>query len=202
MALTERPYSYLVDSILPEYIKEDYPTYVAFLKRYFMAMEETSGPLEVLYSITKNVDISRVDESELEHFIYQYLHSFPGDSIEDIDVRQFIQNSKAFYSKKGTLESYQFIFNLLQGSLEIYYPSDDIFHLNSSLLSGTHALHDNVYYAYYVYEITTDLDEDKYKEIVEGLVHPIGTKRFHKRETFDNFMKHQYEEASQYIALW
>lgn len=180
MALTERPYSYLVDSLVPDYIKEDYPTYVLFLKRYFKALEETSGPIEVLYSITKNVDISRVDDAELEHFINQYLHSFPGEEIDQIDVRQFIQNSKSFYSKKGTKESYQFIFNLLGGTLEIYYPSDDIFHISQSLLSGTHKLHDNVYYAYYVYEIRTDLTEDKYKDIVDGLVHPIGTKRFHK----------------------
>jgi len=180
MALTERPYSYLVDAIVPDYIKEDYPQYILFLKRYFGAMEEESGALEVLYSITRNIDISRVPDDKLEHFIYQYLHSFPGESLAELDVRQFIQNSKSFYSKKGTVESYQFIFNLLQGSLEVYFPSDDIFHINRSLLSGTHAIHDNVYYAYYVYEIRTDLEEDKYSEIVDGLVHPIGTKRFHK----------------------
>ena len=201
MALTERPYSYLIDALVPDYIKEDYPTYVDFLKRHFKAMEEESGPIAVLYSITQNIDISRVSEDKLIHFIYQYLHSFPGDSIDQVDIRQFVQNSKSFYSKKGTIESYQFIFNLLQGSLEVYFPSDDIFHINRSLLSGTHAIHDNVYYAYYVYEITTDLDEDKYSEIVDGLVHPIGTKRFHKKETFDYFLKFNYDESSQYLTL-
>jgi hypothetical protein len=278
MPLTERPYSYLVDSILPSFIVEQYPQYVAFLKTHFKALEEESGPVAVLYDITKHIDISRCDEEDLVHFIYQYLHSFPGDLIETIDVRQFVQNSKSFYSMKGTENSFQFIFNLLNGSMEIYYPSEDIFHLNTSCLSGKaryitsvngsksniffttkiyhgasvgdritvsgtvnyngsffiteiinettfkvdttehnfsteydvgiiafdqlHYLHDNNYYAYYVYEITTDLDEDKYNDIVDGLVHPVGTKRFYKREEFDNFLKFHYEEASQYIAIF
>lgn len=199
--LTERPYSLLVDSILPSYILNDYPVYVKFIKKYFKAMEESSGPIEALYSITKHIDITRIDDDSLVHFIYQYLHSFPVDTLELIDIRQFIQNSKMFYSTKGSLESYQFIFNMLSGSLEIYYPSDDIFHISSSLLSGTHAIHDNYYYAYYVYEITSDLDLDKYKDIVEDLVHPIGTKVFYYKPPFDNFLKFNYVEATQYIPL-
>jgi hypothetical protein len=201
MPLTERPYSYLVDSLLPEYIKADFPIYVEFIKKYFGALEETSGPVEVLYSITKHIDISRCDDEDLAHFIYQYLNSFPGELLEEVNIRLFIANSKTLYSTKGSIDSYKFIFNLLGGSLEIYYPSDDIFHLNISNLSGTHAIHDNTYYAYYVYEITTDLDEDKYSDIVDNLIHSVGTKRFHKREEFDNFLKFQYDEASQFIAL-
>jgi hypothetical protein len=277
MVLTERPYSYLVDSIIPDYIKADFPTYVAFIKKYFEGMSETSGPIEVLYSITKHIDISRVDDVDLYHFIYQYLHSFPQDELDKLDIRQFIQNSKSFYNKKGTLESYQFVFNMLAASLEIYYPSNDIFILNQSSLSGKasyistidgdvaeitvvtkirhraginepctisgttnydgiyviadiiddttftitsaahnfaaeavgvvaydelHYLHDNYYYAFYVYQITSDMDSDKYKDIVENLVHPIGTKVFYVKQAFDNFLKFHYDEASQYIALF
>jgi hypothetical protein len=181
--LTERPYSYLVDSLLPEYIKTDFPIYAKFIKEFFSALESDSGPVAVVNSITKYIDVTRIPAAEVGSIVNQYLHSFPVDDFENLDIRQFIQNSKTFYSKKGTQDSLQFVFNLLGGTLEVYYPSDDIFHLNTSNLSGTHKLHDNVYYAYYVYEIRTDLDISQYQEIVETLIHPIGTKVFYVQTT-------------------
>ena len=199
--LTEKPYSLLVDNLLPDYIKEEYPTYVSFIKKYFQTMEEDSGPVSVVNSLTKYVDISRVPEENLTSLIAQYLNSFPLDDFESLNIRTFISNSKDFYSKKGTESSLHFLFKLISGSLELYYPADDIFHISLSNLSGTHAIHDNEYYAYYVYEIQSDQDIDKYQQLVENLVHPIGTKAFYVKVDFDNWLKFNYTESSQYISL-
>ena len=200
--LTEKPYSLLVDSLLPNYIREDYPIYVEFIKKYFETLEADTGPVAVVNSITKYVDVSRVPEDELSSLIKQYLNSFPLDEFEALNIRNFITKTKDFYSKKGTEDSLYFIFKLINGSIEVYYPSDDIFHLNISTLSGTHSLHDNVYYAYYVYEIRTDQDLDKYQEMVEKLVHPIGTKVFYVKEDFNYWLKFNYTESTQYLPLF
>lgn len=189
--LTEKPYSYLVDSLLPSYIVEDYPTYVQFIKRYFEALERDSGPVSVVNSISKFVDIDRVPDDFLEKAIAQYINTFPVEEFDSLNINNIIKKSKDFYSIKGTEKGLRFIFNLIGGSLEIYYPADDIFHNNISCLSGRsaagetpeqlHYLHDNVYYAYWVYEIQSDQDIDKYQEIVEAQGHPIGTKVYYKQ---------------------
>jgi hypothetical protein len=177
--IIDKPFSLLVDSLLPGYIKEEYPSYVAFIKRYFSAMEEDSGPVAVVNELTKYVDVSRVPEENINSLIYQYLNSFPLEDFDSINIRNFINYSTDFYSRKGTVNSLDFLFKMISGSLEVYYPADDIFHLNISNLSGAHAIHDNVYYAYYVYEIRSDQEIDKYQEMVENLVHPAGTKVFY-----------------------
>jgi hypothetical protein len=210
MSVTYKPYSSLVDTLIPDYIKEDYPNYVLFIKRYFLALETETGPMAVVNDLTKFIDVSRVPDEQLSHLINQYLNSFPMEEFNDINVRTFIQNSKDFYSKKGTENALQFIFKLLNGSLELYYPADDIFHLNYSCPSGLgtvedveqlHYIHDNEYYAYYVYEIRSDQDIDKYQEIVEKQIHPVGTKVVYVKEDFDYWLKFNYTEASQYITL-
>ena len=200
--MINKPYNILVDSLLPDFIKEDYPTYVKFIKLYFETLEHDTGPAAVVNSLTDYIDVYSVSDDKLSSIIKEYMASFPIGDFENINVKTFISNSKAFYSKKGSVKSLQFIFDLIGGSLELYYPSDDIFHLDNSNLSGTKALHDNYYYAYYVYEIRSDQDIDKYKQLVESLVHPIGTKAFYKKIDFDNWIKFNYTESTQYIPLF
>jgi len=191
--MEERPLSYLIDSLLPEYVKTDYPTYVEFVKTYLQALESESGPFKVLNEITKYIDVAIAPEEKIPDFVYQYLHSFPSDFLEDVNVREFITNSKTFYSFKGNEASIRFIFNLIKGSIDFYYPSSEIFETNASLLSGnpsgltkqpTHKLHDNTYYAYYVYELISDLDFTIYEEIVRDMTHPAGMKMYFKKLTF------------------
>ncbi len=177
--MINKPYIYLVENLLPDYIINEYPIYVDFIKQYFSILEEDTGPAAVVNNLSQYIDIYRVPEENLINIINQYLASFPLEEFDGLDIRNFITHSKDFYSRKGVLKSLKIIFNLLGGTLDIYYPSDDIFHISSSILSGTHRLHDNVYYAYYVYEIRSDLDIVEYQEMVEKLVHPIGTKVFY-----------------------
>lgn len=167
---------YLVNSLLPEYIINDYPKYVSFIKEYLKAIEEESGPFEVLNNITKFIDVDVVPEDSITNFVYQYLNSFPVEWLNDIDIREFISNSKSFYAQKGNEAAVRFIFNLIGGELSFYYPSNDLFLANISTLSGDHVIHDNKYYAYYVYEIVTDLDYLVYEDIIREMTHPVGEK--------------------------
>jgi len=179
--MIEKPLNYLVDSLLPEYIKEEYPKYVSFITAYLQMQEEETGPFKVLNDIINFIDISKTPEETLSDFVYQYLSSFPVEFLGDVNIREFVTNSKNFYSYKGGESSVRFIFNLTGGSLDFFYPSDYIFELNSSTLSGSHKIHDNFFYAYYVYEVITDLDASVYETILRSMTHPIGEKLFFKK---------------------
>jgi len=176
--MKERPYSYLVDAIIPQYIKDEYPNYIAFIKKYLEAIESESGPVGVLYSLPEYIDINSVNDDSLIYYIKQYISSFPATLLNDLNVKEFIKNAKVFYSNKGNEESLKFIFNLLNKKIKIKYPAESIFILNQSELDNSKYLHDNFYYAYYTYEVETDLDIGIYEDLVKNTMHPIGVKVF------------------------
>ncbi len=184
--MEEKPLEYLVDSLIPDYIKEEYPTYVSFITEYLKILEEDTGPFKVLNEITKFIDVDITPEDTLQYFVSQYLNSFPTEFLEEINIREFITNSKNFYSQKGNEAAVRFIFNLTGGSLDFYYPSEYIFETNNSTLSGSDRIHDNHFYAYYVYEIITDLSFDVYEDILRKMSHPIGEKVFFKKLVYSN----------------
>jgi len=181
--MEEKPLAYLIDSLIPEYIKDEYPTYVSFIEKYLQGMETESGPHTVLNEITKFIDVDITPEDTLADFVYQYINSFPIEFLEDINVREFITNAKNFYSQKGNEAAIRFIFNLIEGSISFYYPSLEIFEISNALstLSGSHKLHDNQFYAYYVYEIVSDLNYIEYEEVVRTMSHPLGERVLFKK---------------------
>jgi len=184
-----KPYRHLVESLIPEYIKDDYPLYVDFVKQYLSMCEEESGPFEVILNLPKLIDVSAVEDNNLVHFLNQYISSFPDELLHELDLRKFIKDAKTFYSHKGNEKSFRFIFNLLRGELRMFYPHKYIFNVSDdkSTLSGLprdtanekiHKLHDNEYWAYYTYEILSDLDITVYEQIIKQTVHPAGFKMF------------------------
>ena len=283
----KKPYKFLINSLIPEYIRDQYPKYVTFVEQYLGACEEKKGPFGALLELPKLIDISVVDQDEyyhyfskdisntyvlyldernitkksiilkngnliifkddgngnllsregthigtvdyiagelaftctnlqeenkvfytiknedkLTHFIEQYISSFPYELLNSdinnnleypIDIRKFIENAKTFYSHKGNEQSFRFVFNLLGGTINFFYPHNFIFESSksNSILSGEpiekeekeglHYIHDNHYWAYYVYEIQTDIDVGIYEDIVRRTVHPAGFKLFSKK---------------------
>ncbi len=188
-----KPYKHLIYSLIPETIRTNYPKYVQFVQEYLALCEEESGPFEVILSLPKLIDITVVDEDLLFHYLNQYISSFPNKLIETLNIRDFIKNAKTFYSNKGNEQSFRFIFNLLKGTVRFFYPYKYIFTISNdqSMLSGSlennevkeqhHRIHDNDYWAYYTYEISSDLDLVKYDEILRRTVHPAGFKLFSKK---------------------
>jgi len=190
----KKHYEILVKNLIPDWIKVNYPKYVAFVSYIFEEMEQENGVLYVLENFYKFIDVSYIDENTLEQYLYQYANSFPIELAEKIEISVFVKNAKTFYSSKGSKDSFRFIFNLLNGTLNIYYPGEDVFIIDdvNSTLSGlldttenrkkkVKRIHDNKYYAFYVYEIQTDLDFTMYYDIIKKIVHPAGTKLFIKR---------------------
>jgi len=183
----------LIQYLIPEWVRNKYPNYVNFVKYIFQSLEQQEdGVLAVLNNFYKFIDVSQIDDRTLEQYLYQYVNSFPVDLASKINLSTFIKNAKTFYASKGVPIAYRFLFNVLQGTLELHYMYEDIFRLSesNSTLSGTpntnpdpiiHKIHDNYLYAYYTYQITTDLDFAYYYDIVKSTIHPAGMKLFWKR---------------------
>lgn len=136
----ERNLSNLVSDRLPEFVRVDHPTLVAFLSAYYewLGLRRNEGlvlsPLE-MQNIT---DIDTTLDQFVDQFKSQYLLNFPESlainkkTNEPVDPKRLMKSIKQFYLAKGTEKSYEFLFRILYDtSVEFYYPKKDILRLSS-----------------------------------------------------------------------
>jgi hypothetical protein len=106
--------SAVVSRQLPEFVREDYPTFVAFVEAYYEYLQ------------AQGVDFSNIRDIDktLEDFIVQFkrelAHNLP-NIVED--ERFLLQRIKDHYLAKGSEASYKLLFRLLFGkNVELIYP--------------------------------------------------------------------------------
>jgi len=113
--LTKRtPIQSVVNRQLPEHIREDYPTFVAFVEAYYEYMQRNGVDLKQIRDI----------DTTLEQFVAQFkkelAHNLP---IVVEDERFLLSRIKDQYLSKGSEASYKLLFKLLYGkNVELVYP--------------------------------------------------------------------------------
>jgi hypothetical protein len=111
----------IVDRQLPEFVREDYPRFNAFVKAYFAYLDLTDE---------RNLEELRdIDKTVYEYIIYINneigFSNSPNATIDNIDPRLFLRKSKSLFKSKGTEEAYRFLFKILfNKTVDISYPWD------------------------------------------------------------------------------
>lgn len=130
----ENKLSYVLKSTIPNFVKEDYPNFIMFLKAYYEWLYSSNNPFYAPLISEDFKDIDRTPEYFLKYFRKQYLVDFPESLTQDkesggnINLKNLIKNVVDFYSAKGTEKSIKFLLKILYDSYsEIYYPKRDIF---------------------------------------------------------------------------
>jgi len=116
MSINRRTLSSLVSSQLPEFVREDNQTFVAFLEAYYEYLENTNG------NDLKTIgDIDTTLESFIKHFRNEVAVNFPNPVI---DERFLLQHMKDHYLAKGSEASFKFLFRVLfNKDVTLEYPS-------------------------------------------------------------------------------
>ncbi len=113
--------SNLIPSQLPQFIVEDHPTFVQFLQKYYEFLETPGQVIYELKRFEENFDVNTARLDLLKYFKSKILPSFP-DSTE-LSTEKIIKASRDFYAKKGTPESFKFLFRILYGQeIEVFFP--------------------------------------------------------------------------------
>jgi hypothetical protein len=132
--------SELVSSQLPEFVRVDHPTLVAFLSAYYewLDLRRDSGLLVSPMSMRDVPDVDRTMDQFIAEFKSEYLFQFPeslavsSQTGMPVDDRKLIKTIKQFYRAKGTEKAYEFLFRILYDTgVEFYYPKQDILRLSS-----------------------------------------------------------------------
>ena len=106
--------SSVVSRQIPEFIREDYPTFVSFVEAYYEYLQEQGVDLSTARDIDKTLD-----EFVLE-FKKELAHNLP--QIQG-DERFLLTHIKDQYLSKGSEASYKLLFRLLFGKkVELTYP--------------------------------------------------------------------------------
>jgi hypothetical protein len=106
--------SSVVSRQIPEFIREDYPTFVAFVEAYYEYLQEQGVDLSAARDIDKTLDEFIIEfKKELAHNLPQITG----------DERFLLTHIKDQYLSKGSEASYKLLFRLLFGKkVELTYP--------------------------------------------------------------------------------
>jgi hypothetical protein len=116
MTIPRRTLSSLVASQLPEFVREDNQTFVAFIEAYYEYLQNTTGnDLKTLGDLDTTLD------SFVKYFKKEVAINFPQPVINE---RFLLQHMKDHYLAKGSEASFKFLFRVLfDKDVTLEYPS-------------------------------------------------------------------------------
>lgn len=110
--------SAVVSRQLPEFVREDYPTFVAFVEAYYEYLQAQG------VDFNKIRDIDTTIEDFIDQFKKELAHNAP-NAISD--ERFILQKIKDYYLSKGSEASYNLFFRLLFGkTADIVFPGQQL----------------------------------------------------------------------------
>ena len=116
-----------VEGQLPDFVKQDHATFVAFLEAYYEYMEQTGKPYEIVGNLRNYFNIDKTVDSFLQYFKKQFGKDVPEAIFANANKPQTLKHLRDFYRSKGSEKSFQFLFRLLyKEEIEFYYPSTDM----------------------------------------------------------------------------
>jgi hypothetical protein len=117
--ITKPNVSTLVPQQLPEFVRNEYGTFVSFLQAYYDYLESTQLDITTLRDVDTTLD------SFLVYFRDELLSKFPLNSA--VDQRFLMKRVKDLYNAKGTESAVKLLFELIYGKqVSVFYPSTQI----------------------------------------------------------------------------
>ena len=125
--------SIFVERMVPDYVREDHPMFVTFVRKYFEYLERETGVNGELGEYTQitdliqNVDVDHALDQFIPEFEKQYLHGTPHTAIDPTvpttDKAFLSKNIQPVYRQKGTTSALDFLFRRdFNEDVETMYP--------------------------------------------------------------------------------
>lgn len=125
----------IVSKQIPEFAREDYPLFVAFIEAYYEYMDKktftvgASGPTYLGGNQQRNLEIIRDIDQTLDEYVQFFKNELDifGANYEFINQRLFLRKVKELFVAKGVESSYKFLLKLLfNKTAEVSYPWDSV----------------------------------------------------------------------------
>lgn len=117
--------SYLVSSQVPQFVKDDHPTFITFLEKYYAFLEQQDKTLDLSKRFTENLNVDLADQTFRERLFEQFISLLSTNIVADKTI--ILKYAKDFYRAKGTENAIRFLVRILHNKeIEFYYPKTDI----------------------------------------------------------------------------
>lgn len=121
--MLDKKISSIIQYKLPDFVRDDYPLYVAFIQAYVEYLEESGNVLHYMERFQRNLDPDDADPDFLDRYKLEFANTFP--KLTMIPTNQLLKLMKEFYLSKGSEDSFRFIFSILYDSkIDIIYPRE------------------------------------------------------------------------------
>ena len=116
-----------VEGQLPQFVKEDHATFVAFLEAYYEYMEQQGKPYEIIGNLNNYADVDKSTTEFLNYFKQQFGKNIPEAVFANANKPFVLKHLRDFYRTKGSEKAFQFLFRLLyKEEISFYYPGEDM----------------------------------------------------------------------------
>lgn len=124
--------STVVENQLPDFIRADdaqkgpnEPSFTKLLKKYYEYLEQSDKTVKVGKQLYDYMDVDTTRADLLKYFKTKFIPSFP--EVTELSKEKIIKAARDFYAKKGTAESFKFLFRILYDQdISIYFPKEDV----------------------------------------------------------------------------
>lgn len=114
-----------LENRVPDFVNEEGPNFVAFLKSYYEWLEQANNAIEVSKNLLNYQDIDTTNEKYLEFIRREVIPSFPREMAANTAI--VAKNIIDLYRARGSEKSYRMLFRILYGEeIDVYLPSKDI----------------------------------------------------------------------------
>ena len=116
-----------VEGQLPAFVKQDHPTFIAFMEAYYEYMEQIGKPYEIIGNLDNYFNIDKTVDDFLNYFKKQFGEDIPEAVFANANKPFVLKHLRDFYRTKGSEKSFQFLFRLLyKDEISFYYPGKDM----------------------------------------------------------------------------
>jgi len=117
--------SNLIETQVPQFVRDDHPTFVDFLEAYYEYLEQANNLVDISKNMLDYKDIDHSIDTFVEKFYDNFLKIIPDETIADRNL--ILKNVKDFYRARGSEKSIRFLLRTLFNlDTEFYYPKLDI----------------------------------------------------------------------------
>ena len=122
-----------IENQIPEYIRDEYPLFATFIKKYYDFLESNTeetgiGPSNIIHTLRDRLDVDFVDNTEatntdfLDQFFEDYGKDFPVAMLADKEL--LIKNIRDFYTAKGSAQAIELLFRIMYDEdIEVFVPN-------------------------------------------------------------------------------
>lgn len=109
---------------VPEFIRDDYTQFLAFIEKYYEHMDADGNPVNLLLN-KRYVDLDEINDTELNKRALELAKDFP--QLLQADRKTLLKKIKNIYESKGSVRSIKAYFKLLYNEeVDVYSPSKNI----------------------------------------------------------------------------